>query len=45
MPGKRFERKVEILEGVGRDDIMVVSGLSELTEGSKVSIAPSTPQL
>jgi membrane fusion protein (multidrug efflux system) len=45
MPGKRFERKVEILEGVGRDDIIVVSGLSELTEGSKVSIAPSTPQL
>jgi membrane fusion protein (multidrug efflux system) len=45
MPGKRFEGKVEILEGVGRDDIMVVSGLSELTEGSKVSIAPSTPQL
>lgn len=45
IPGKRFERKVEILEGVGRDDIMVVSGLSELTEGSKVSIAPSTPQL
>jgi len=45
IPGKRFERKVEILEGVGRDDIIVVSGLSELTEGSKVSIAPSTPQL
>ena len=45
IPGKRFERKVEILEGVGRDDIIVVSGLSELTEGTKVSIAPSTPQL
>ena len=40
-PGKRFDRKVEILDGIDRDDFIVVSGLSELTEGSRVRMVNS----
>ena len=32
IPGKRFDGKVEILDGVDKADLMVVSGLSELTD-------------
>jgi len=41
--GKRFDGKVEILDGIDRDDFVVVSGLSELTEGSRVSIVTHNP--
>lgn len=40
-PGKRFNGKVEILDGIDRDDLVVVSGLSELTEGSRVKVVTS----
>lgn len=43
-PGKRFNGKVEILDGIDGDDFVVVSGLSELTEGSRVSIATHNPE-
>lgn len=39
--GKRFNGKVEILDGVGEDDRIVVSGLSDLTEGSPVKVIAS----
>jgi membrane fusion protein (multidrug efflux system) len=42
-PGKRFNGKVEILDGVDKDDLMVVSGLSELTDGSRVKVVTSKP--
>jgi membrane fusion protein (multidrug efflux system) len=37
-PGMRFSGKVEILEGITPDDSIVVSGRSEITEGTKVTI-------
>ena len=37
--GKRFDGKVEILDGIiDKDDLVVVSGLSELVEGSRVKV-------
>ncbi len=42
-PGKRFNGKVEILDGVDKDDLLVVSGLSELIEGSQVKVVNSKP--
>jgi len=43
-PGKRFNGKVEILDGIERDDLVVVSGLSELTEGSRVRMVTDNPK-
>ena len=40
-PGKRFNGKVEILDGVDKDDLMVVSGLGEFIEGSRVKVVDS----
>jgi membrane fusion protein (multidrug efflux system) len=37
-PGVRFEGKVEILDGITPEDDIVVSGRSEITEGTKVTI-------
>lgn len=37
-PGKRFDGKVEIIDGVDEDDRIVVSGLSDLVEGSQVNV-------
>ena len=37
-PGVRFSGKVEIVEGVTPDDSIVVSGRSEITEGTKVTV-------
>jgi membrane fusion protein (multidrug efflux system) len=37
-PGVRFSGKVEILEGITPDDNIVVSGRSEITEGTKVTV-------
>ncbi len=42
-PAKRFNGKVEILDGVDKDDRIVVSGLSELIEGSQVNVVTSKP--
>ncbi len=42
-PGKRFNGKVEILDGVDKDDLMVVSGLGEFIEGSRVEVVDSKP--
>jgi len=42
-PGKMFDGKVEILEGVDKDDLVVLSGLSELTEGSRVRVVTHKP--
>ena len=42
-PGKRFNGKVEILDGVDKDDLMVVSGLGEFIEGSRVNVVDSKP--
>jgi multidrug efflux pump subunit AcrA (membrane-fusion protein) len=42
-PGVRFSGKVEILEGITSDDSIVVSGRSEITEGTKVTVvSPAT---
>mgnify|MGYP001816363317 FL=1 len=38
-PGVRFNGKVEILDGIVPEDDIVVSGRSEITEGTKVTIA------
>ena len=38
-PGVRFDGKVEILDGITPEDDIVVSGRSEITEGTKVTIA------
>ena len=40
-PGVRFDGKVEILEGIVPEDDIVVSGRSEITEGTRVTIASS----
>lgn len=37
-PGVRFSGKVEILEGITPNDSIVVSGRSEITEGTKVTV-------
>ena len=37
-PGVRFDGKVEILDGITPEDDIVVSGRSEITEGTKVTI-------
>ena len=42
-PGKRFNGKVEILDGVDKDDRIVVSGLGEFVEGSRVKVVDSKP--
>ncbi len=41
-PGVRFSGKVEILEGVTPEDSIVVSGRSEITEGTRVTVVPPT---
>jgi membrane fusion protein (multidrug efflux system) len=41
-PGVRFDGKVEILEGITPEDSIVVSGRSEITEGTKVTVVSST---
>lgn len=41
IPGVRFDGKVEILEGIVPEDDIVVSGRSEITEGTRVTIASS----
>lgn len=40
-PGVRFEGKVEILEGITPEDSIVVSGRSEIAEGTRVTIVSS----
>jgi membrane fusion protein (multidrug efflux system) len=40
-PGVRFSGKVEILEGITPEDSIVVSGRSEITEGTSVTIVSS----
>jgi membrane fusion protein (multidrug efflux system) len=40
-PGVRFNGKVEILEGITPQDDIVVSGRSEITEGTRVTIVSS----
>jgi membrane fusion protein (multidrug efflux system) len=37
-PGVRFDGRVEILDGITPEDNIVVSGRSEITEGTKVTI-------
>lgn len=37
-PGVRYQGKVEILDGISAEDEIVVSGRSEITEGTKVKI-------
>jgi len=41
VPGVRFDGKVEILEGITPEDDIVVSGRSEITEGTRVTIVSS----
>ncbi len=40
-PGVRYDGKVEILDGISPEDDIVVSGRSEITQGTKVAITPS----
>jgi len=40
-PGVRYDGKVEILNGISPEDDIVVSGRSEITEGTRVAITPS----
>jgi membrane fusion protein (multidrug efflux system) len=40
-PGVRYNGKVEILEGISPEDDIVVSGRSEITEGTRVEIISS----
>ncbi len=41
IPGVRFDGKVEILDGITPEDDIVVSGRSEITEGTRVTVASS----
>lgn len=43
-PGVRFSGKVEIVEGITPEDSIVVSGRSEIAEGTKVTIVSSLSQ-
>jgi multidrug efflux pump subunit AcrA (membrane-fusion protein) len=40
-PGVRYDGKVEILDGISPEDDIVVSGRSEITQGTRVVITPS----
>ena len=40
-PGVRYDGKVEILDGISPEEEIVVSGRSEITEGTRVVITPS----
>jgi membrane fusion protein (multidrug efflux system) len=41
VPGIRYNGKVEILDGITSEDDIIVSGRSEITEGTKVDIVSS----
>lgn len=43
-PGMRFDGMVEILEGLTPQDSIVVSGRSEISEGTRVTVVSSPPQ-